>query len=372
MDNRNVKLAHNLIQNSISLSKYDNILIEVIGEDGLELANEIIKEAKKINANPHLNIINYENLRNFLINASKEDIIEYGKKDYETMKKMQAYIGISAPTSDKILEGVSQEKLEIYNKYYTALVHLEQRVKHTKWCILRYPNEYFARKSNMTLDEFKDFYYNVCNVDYNKMKIAMEPLKELMSKTDKVHIVAPETDLTFSIKGIPAEKYYGTFNIPDGEVATCPVKNSVNGYITYNTKTKYNGIIFENIRFDFKEGKIVKAFEKEHSKELNEILDTDDGARYIGEFAFGLNPYVNNTMFDTLFDEKINGSFHLTPGMALEESDNGNRSAIHWDIVKILRKEFGGGEIYFDDVLIMKDGKFVIDELKTLNAENLK
>ena len=372
MNNRDEKLAYNLIHNSISLSKNENILVEVIGEDGLALANEIIKQARTINAIPHLNIINHEDLKNFLINATKEDIIEYGKKDYEIMKKMQAYIGISAPTSDKTLDGVSQEKLELYNKYYIALVHLDQRVKHTKWCILRYPNEYFAKKSNMTLNEFKDFYYNVCNVDYNKMKIAMEPLKKLMNQTDKVHIVAPGTDLTFSINGIPAEKYYGTFNIPDGEVATCPVKDSVNGYITYNTKTKYNDIIFEDIRFDFIDGKIIKATAKEKTKELNEILDTDDGARYIGEFAFGLNPYVNNTMCDTLFDEKINGSFHLTPGMALEESDNGNRSAIHWDIVKILRKEFGGGEIYFDNVLIMKDGKFVLDELKPLNAENLK
>lgn len=372
MDNRNIKLAHNLIQNSISLSKDDNLLVEVIGEDGLELANEIIKQAKEINANPVLNLIKYNELKKFLINSSKEEIIEYGKKDYDRMKNMQAYIGISAPKSDKSLEGVPQEKLEIYNKYYTALVHLEQRVKHTKWCILRYPNEYLAKKSNMTLDEFKDFYYKVCNVDYNKMKIAMEPLKKLMNKTDKVHVVAPRTDLTFSIKGIPAEKYYGTFNIPDGEVATSPVKNSVNGYITYNTKTKYNDIIFDNIRFDFIDGKIVKATAKENSKELNEILDTDDGARYIGEFAFGLNPYVNNIMCDTLFDEKINGSFHLTSGMALEESDNGNRSAIHWDIVKILRKEFGGGKIYFDNILIMKDGKFTLDDLKDLNVENLK
>lgn len=371
MDIRNEKLAYNLINNSIFLKQEDNLLVEAIGEDGLDLANEIIKQTKKINAKATLNIIKYDELKEFLINANEEEIIEYGKKDYERMKNMQAYIGISAPTTDKPLEGVSQEKLEAYNKYYTALVHLEQRVKHTKWCILRYPNEYFANKSNMTLDEFKDFYYNVCTVDYNKMKIAMEPLRELMNKTDKVHIIAPETDIIFSIKGIPSEKYYGTFNIPDGEVATCPVKNSVNGYITYNTKTKYNDLIFENIRFDFIDGKIVQATAKQNSKELNKILDTDEGARYIGEFAFGLNPYINNTMCDTLFDEKINGSFHFTPGMALEESDNGNRSAIHWDIVKILRKEFGGGKIYFDDVLIMKDGIFVLDYLKALNPENL-
>ena len=182
MDNRNEKLANNLINNSIFLDKNDALLVEVIGEDGLELANEIIKQAKKINANPHLNIINYENLKNFLINATA----------------------------------------------------------------------------------------------------------------------------------------------------------------------------------------------KENTKELNEILDTDDGARYIGEFAFGLNPYITNTICDTLFDEKISGSFHLTPGMALEESDNGNRSAIHWDIVKILRKEFGGSKIYFDDILIMKDGEFILEDLKNLNVENLK
>lgn len=372
MDDRNIKLAHNLITNSISLKEGDNLLIEVFGELGIELANEIINQAKEIKANPILNVIKYDELKEFLINSSEEDIKEYGKKDYNRMKTMQAYIGISSPETDKTLEGVSQEKLELYNKYYTALVHLEQRVKHTKWCILKYPNEYFAKKSNMTLNEFKDYYYDACNADYNKMKIVMEPLKELMNRTNNVHIIAPGTDLTFSIKGIPAEKYYGTFNIPDGEVATCPIKESVNGYITYNTKTKYNEIIFENIRFDFKDGKIIKATAKENTKELNKILDTDEGARYIGEFAIGLNPYINNTMCDTLFDEKINGSFHFTPGMALEESDNGNKSAIHWDIVKIIREECGGGEIYFDNVLIMKNGIFILPELESLNPENLK
>ena len=372
MDIRNEKLAHNLITNSIKLKNKDNLLIEVFGESGLELANEIISQAKQICAQPILNVVKYQELKNFLINSDTDAIIKYGERDYDRMKKMQAYIGISSPTSDKPLDGVPNEKLELYNKYYTELVYLKQRVNNTKWCILRYPNEYFANKSNMTLEEFKDFYYNICNINYEKMKNAMEPLKRLMSTTDKVHIIAPGTDLTFSIKQIPAEMYYGTFNLPDGEVATCPIKESVNGYITYNTKTKYNETIFENIRFEFKDGKIIKAIAENDTEKLNRILDTDEGARYIGEFAIGLNPYINNTMCDTLFDEKINGSFHFTPGMALEKSNNGNKSAIHWDIVKILRKEYGGGEIYFDNVLIMKDGKFVLPELIPLNPENLK
>jgi len=198
----------------------------------------------------------------------------------------------------------------------------------------------------------------------------MDNLVELMNKTKDVHIIGPGTDLKFSIDGIKAEKYMGTFNIPDGEVATAPVKMSVNGYITYNTETRYNGILFNNIRFEFKDGKIVKATSNK-TKELNEILDTDEGSRYIGEFAIGVNPYITKTIGDTLFDEKIMGSFHFTPGDSLEECDNGNRSSIHWDIVNIQTPEYSGGEIYFDDILIRKDGRFIIKELECLNPENL-
>ena len=286
------------------------------------------------------------------------------------MQEADAYIGIRAGNPQE-LNGISKEKMEMYNKIYQNPVQLEERVKNTKWCILRYPSQQMAESAKMSLEEFTNFFFDVCTLDYSKMEKAMEPLKQLMSKTDKVHIVGKGTDLSFSLKGIPAEKYFGTYNIPDGEVASCPTKYSSNGYITYNTETTYNGITFKNIYFELKDGKIVKAEAGGKTKELNEILDTDEGARYIGEFAFGLNPYVKNTMGDTLFDEKVAGSFHFTPGTALEESDNGNRSSIHWDIVCIQTLEFGGGEIYFDDVLIRKDGRFVLKELEALNPENL-
>ena len=283
---------------------------------------------------------------------------------------MDEYIGIRASSNTSELSNIDSKIMEMYNKYYMIPVHFEERVKRTKWCILRYPNNSMAQMSKMNLENFEDFYFNVCNLDYAKMSKAMDNLKDLMNKTDKVHIVGPGTDLTFSIKGIPAEKYMGTFNIPDGEVATAPVKDSVNGYITYNTETTYNGVLFNNIRFEFENGKIVKATSN-NTEMLNKILDTDKGARYIGEFALFLNPYVEKPIGDTLFDEKIKGSFHFTPGEALEESDNGNRSSIHWDIVNIQRKEYGGGEMYFDDVLVRKDGIFVLPELEALNPENL-
>ncbi len=369
-DARVQKLANQLINYSVSLKENEKILIEVIGEDGIPLAKELIKEAYKVKAMPFFNLINQSLLKDMLEGLTEEQIKLYGKQDASRMQDMDAYIGIRASNNTSELSGISSEKLNLYNEFYTVPVHFEERVKHTKWCILRYPNYSMAQMSKMSLEEFEDFYFKVCNLDYSKMSKAMDALVNLMNQTDKVHIVGSGTDLTFSMKGIPAEKYRGTFNIPDGEVASAPVKNSVNGYITYNTETTYNGYTFHDVHFEFENGKIVKATAS-NTEMLNKILDTDEGARYIGEFAIGLNPYIEKSIGDTLFDEKIKGSFHFTPGDALEESDNGNRSSIHWDIVNIQRPEFGGGEIWFDDVLIRKDGEFVLEELLPLNPENL-
>lgn len=223
----------------------------------------------------------------------------------------------------------------------------------------------------MSTEAFEDFYFNVCNLDYSKMSRAMNPLVELMNKTDQVKIVGPGTNLTFSIKGIPTIKCDGERNIPDGEVYTAPIKDSVNGYISYNTPTIYQGFTYENIRFKFVNGQIVEATANDTEK-INKVLDTDEGARFIGEFALGLNPYINKAIKDTLFDEKITGSFHLTPGNSYDECPNGNQSAIHWDLVCIQTPEYGGGEIYFDGVLVRKDGRFILPELQALNPEHLK
>ena len=253
-DIRYEELANRLLTYSIKIQKGENILIEIIGEQGIPLAKELIKKAEELGARPYFNIINYEVLREFLKNADEEQIKMYAKHDKARMEDMDAYIGIRATENDAELNGISKEVMELYNKYYTIPVHFEQRVKHTKWCILRYPNKSMAQKSKMSTEEFEGFFFRVCNLDYEKMSKAMGKLKELMNKTHKVHIIGKGTDLSFSIKGIPAEKYAGTFNIPDGEVATAPVKNSVNGYITYNTETNYNGIVFHNIRFEFENG----------------------------------------------------------------------------------------------------------------------
>ena len=285
------------------------------------------------------------------------------------MKGMDAYIAVRAGENTSELADVPSDKLNMYYKLTSPT--LDYRVNKTKWVVLRYPNPSMAQLANKSQEAFEDFYFDVCTLDYKKMSKAMDPLVDLMNRTDRVHIKGPGTDLRFSIKDIPAIKCDGLRNIPDGEVYTAPVRESMNGTISYNTFSEEQGFTYENIKFGIENGKIVKATANDTDR-INALLDTDEGARYFGEFAIGVNPYVLAPMKDTLFDEKICGSFHLTPGKCYEDAYNGNHSAVHWDLVMIQRPEYGGGEIYFDDVLIRKDGLFVIEELAGLNPENLK
>jgi aminopeptidase len=286
------------------------------------------------------------------------------------MKDMQAYIGIRSGENVSELGAVPSDKMKIYQEHFQKPVHSEQRVKYTKWCVMRYPNPSMAQLADMATEQFEDFYFKVCNLDYSKMSKAMDSLVDYMKDVDRVRITGKDTDLAFSIKGLPAIKCDGKLNIPDGEVFSAPVKDSVNGYITYNTPAVYQGITFSNIRLEFKQGKIVKATAND-TERIEKIFDTDEGARYVGEFAIGVNPYIEKPMKDTLFDEKIKGSIHFTPGSCYDECDNGNQSAIHWDLVFIQRPEYGGGEIWFDNTLVRKDGVFVVKELECLNPENL-
>ena len=370
VDERIKKLAAGLVNYSTRVQEGENVLIHLIGTDSFLLGRELIKEVYKAKGNPYLKI-EEENLRNNLIKHANKDALNLMRKqDLEQMKEMDAYIAVRAAENISSLVNISSKQMELYEKEYADDV-LNERVDNTKWVILRYPNGSMAQLAGMNTEDFEDFYFDVCNLDYSKMNNAMESLKKLMEKTDKVHIVGPGTDLTFSIKGMGGIKCAGEMNIPDGEVYSVPIRNSVNGVITYNTPSNYRNFTFTNVRLEFKDGKIVNATSN-NTEKINEIFDTDEGARYVGEFAIGVNPYITKPMNDILFDEKIAGSFHFTPGRAYEDMNNGNVSSIHWDLVCIQTPEYGGGEIYFDDVLIRKDGRFVLPELEVLNPENLK
>jgi len=369
-DPRIAKLAGNLVNYSTSLKPGEKVLIETIGFE-LPLTRALINAAYDAGAIPFVDIKHGDVLNTLLQRAIPEQLESIARWECTRMSEMDAYIAVRARDNIFDMANVPADKMSLYDHLWMHKVHHEIRVPKTKWVVLRYPNDSMAQMAGMTTDDFEDFYFRVCNLDYAKMSRAMDPLVELLNKSEEVHLVGPNLDLTFSIAGIPAIKCAGESNIPDGEVYTAPVRDSINGVITYNTPSINEGITFENIRFRFEKGRIVEASAGANTGRLNEILDRDEGARYIGEFALGVNPYITKPINDTLFDEKIMGSFHFTPGACYDEAPNGNESVIHWDLVHIQTQAYGGGEIYLDDRLIRKDGLFVARELLPLNPENL-
>lgn len=369
-DERIVKLAHNLVNYSVAAKNGDKVLIEAF-DVPYPLVTELIKAVYAAGAQAFVTNIDTRVRAQLLKGATDEQLTLWSKLDAAVMSEMDCYIGLRGSDNAYENAGVPSERMDKFMSIYSHPVHHEIRVKKTRWVVLRYPSPSMAQLAGMSTEQFEDHYFNVCNLDYSKMDKAMDALAALMNKTDKVRLVANGTDLTFSIKDIPAVKCSGHMNIPDGEVYTAPVKNSVNGVITYNTPTVYNGTRFDWVKLTFKDGKIIQSDSSDKAKS-DAIFDTDDGAKYVGEFAIGVNPFITEAIGDILFDEKICGSIHFTPGCCYDDAYNGNISAVHWDLVLRQTPAVGGGKIYFDGVLIRDDGRFVLPELDCLNPENLK
>ena len=366
-DPRISELAALLVDHSCKLEPGENVLIEAFDLPDTNLVCQLVEKAAERGAFPFVSWKDNSILRSLYRFGEVQNISLAGEFEKNVMEKMHAYIGIRGASNSSQFADVPQEKMDLFQKQWWHPVHSEIRVPNTKWVVLRYPTDSFAQAAEMSSDAFEDFYFNVCTADYKAMAEAQKPLVARMEAADSVRIVSPGTDLQFSIKGIPVIPCSGEMNIPDGEVFTAPVRESVNGTILYNTKSRYQGTVFDNIEFTFKDGKIIKATANE-TERINQVLDSDEGARFIGEWSIGCNNRVRHPMLDTLFDEKIGGSMHLTPGQAYEVADNGNRSCVHWDLVLIQRSDYGGGELYFDGELVRKDGVFVTDDLQGLNV----
>jgi aminopeptidase len=371
-DPRVAKLADVLIGYSTKVQPGEKVLVEAydIPDDVITVLVDRIAEAGGL---PFVTVKRNKVLRALYKNATEEQMRLTGEIERQRMEAMDAYLGVRGADNSTELSDVPDERMKLYRSLWWTPVHTETRVAKTKWTVMRWPTSSMAQQAGMSTEAFEDFYFDVCTFDYSKLDGIITPLKDLMDRTDRVQLSGPGTDVTFSIKDIPTIPCTGQANIPDGEIFTAPVKDSVNGVLTFNAPTIYQGTVFEGIRLVMKDGKVVEATaDGGLTDTLNAILDSDEGARYIGEWSIGFNPYVLQPMKDILFDEKIAGSFHFTPGQAYEIADNGNRSTVHWDMVMIQRPEFGGGEIHFDDVLIRKDGLFVPEDLQVLNPEPLK
>jgi aminopeptidase len=368
-DPRYRELAGLLTGYSCGLEAGEKVLIEAIDvPDGF--TRELVRAAAERGAHPVVLLKSQPVTRELLLHATAEQMDLTAAGERTLMEQVQAYIGVRGSDNISELSDVPAERMSLYESRLWKPVHLDLRVPKTRWVVLRWPNPSMAQLARRSTEAFTDFYFRVCTMDYARMSEAMGPLVALMEGTDRVRLVAPGTDLRFSIKGIPAIPCDGHRNIPDGEVFTAPVRERAEGTIRFNAPTVYQGIVHENVTLSFEGGRIVEA-SSSASEHLARVLDTDEGARYVGEFALGFNPHVTEPMLDILFDEKIAGSIHFTPGNAYTEADNGNRSQIHWDLVLMMDPAHGGGEVWFDDSLVRRDGRFLLPELEGLNPDNL-
>ncbi|MBC7784930.1 MAG: aminopeptidase [Burkholderiales bacterium] len=372
-DPRYSSLADLLVTHSMCVRPNDRVLVEAF-DIPPDFVVELIRAISIAGGRPLVSTYQQPVLRALIQNATDDQMAFIGEVEKARMDGVQCYAGIRGSHNISELSDVPADKMKAYEKLWWTPVHQGVRIAKTRWVVLRWPLPSMAQSAGMSTEAFEDFYFRVCaGVDYAKMAEASKPLQDLMNQTDRVHIKGPGTDLRFSIKDIPAIPCTGERNIPDGECFTAPVKESVEGTIQFNAETLYRGTVFSGIKLTFKSGRITdaSAASAAMTQRLNEILDADDGARYIGEFAIGYNPHITKPMHDILFDEKIAGSFHFTPGQAYEVADNGNRSQIHWDMVNIQRPDYGGGEIWFDEKLVRQDGLFVRPELLGLNPDRL-
>jgi len=368
-DARTQKLAHLIVHHSTRLREGEAVLIEAFDLAG-GIVLDLIEEVQAVGAIPIVSLRNNAVIRAQLRGATEASLAVQAEIELHQMKQVQAYVGIRGSENVSELADVPGDRMALHQRLVAQPVHLDYRVNHTRWVVLRHPNPAMAQLANMSSEAFEEFYFRVCNVDYVRMQDAIVPLAERMRRTDRVHLKGPGTDLRFSIRDIGAISCHGERNIPDGECFTAPVRDSVEGTIAYNTPSVYLGTTYDKLRFTFEGGRIVRA-EGAPQDKLDQLLDTDPGARYVGEFSLGFNPHIISPMKDTLFDEKIAGSLHFTPGQSYQTADNGNRSKVHWDLVLIQRPEYGGGEVWFDGELVRKDGRFVVADLEGLNPEAL-
>ena len=367
-DPRYRRLAELLTGYSTALRRGDRVWIDA-AEIPEDFVVELIRAVRARGAEPFVHLQGGKVSREIALGSTARSLRFSLRHDLAKMKAMQAYIALRGSQNSFENSDVPAEKQRLAGNILRPIS--DRRINRTRWVVLRWPTPAMAQGSGMSTESFEDLFFRVCNLDYRKMSRAVRPLVSLMRRTDKVHITGPGTDLKFSIRGIGVIPCVGERNIPDGEVFTAPVRKSVEGQVTFNAPAIYRGIPFDQVCLRFSKGKIIEATAGQKTRELEEIFSSDEGARYIGEFALGLNPHLQHPMRDILFDEKIAGSFHFTPGQAYAVADNGNRSQIHWDLVNLQGRAQGGGRIFFDGKLVREDGRFVRRDLAGLNPERL-
>jgi aminopeptidase len=352
VDDRIKKLAKVLVEHSIVVKKGSVIKIS-FGWEAKELAHECYKLILKKGALAITNVI----VPGFGYTYYKIAKEEQLKKEPIIAKfeaeNIDGFISIGSEYNTREFTNIDSKKIAIRKKIVNPISEIV--LKKDNWVGCDFPTHASAQDAGMSLEEFEKYFFTAVNRNWEKEGKRMDVLKRMIDKAKTVRIVTNNTDIKFSIKNRTAIKCYGKRNMPDGEVYVAPVENTVEGFIKYDFPAIASGKEVKDIYLEFKKGKVVNAVSSTHQDFLNSMLDTDEGARYLGEFGIGTNFALDKFIKNTLFDEKMGGTIHLALGMAYKRGGGKNESAIHWDMIKDMKN---GGELFFDDKLIQKNGKF--------------
>jgi aminopeptidase len=365
-DPRVEAVARILVDYSVNVQPGEFVRIEGTPE-GTPLILAIYQRVLERGGHPWLRLTLDEALEIFYKTASDEQLTFVPAVSRQLIEDVDADIGIWTETNTKALTNVDPAK---QSRAQAARRPLSDRFleraakKELKWTGTAYPTQAFAQDAEMSLREFEDFVYSAALVHeadpiaaWRAVSREQQKLIDWLADKDQVRLVGPDTDLTLSIKGRIWVNCDGHENFPDGEIFTGPIEDSANGQVRFTYPACYAGREVEDVRLWFEQGKVVKATAAKNEEFLRTMLDTDEGARFLGEFAFGTNQGVQRFTKNILFDEKIGGTVHMALGTGYPETGSTNRSAIHWDMICDLRQ---GGEVWVDGVLFAKDGRFVI------------
>ncbi|MCL4873421.1 aminopeptidase [bacterium] len=354
-DPRVKRLASILVNHSLGVKKNDTVLISSSTELAKPLVLEVFREVLKAGGHPTTSIGFEETSNIFFDTATKEQVAFFPKTKLFEAKNIDCFVNIRASANKKALSNVDARTVGERSKVLRPIS--EEIVNRKRWILCNFPTNGLAQEADMSLEEYEDFVYSATNIDWNKVRQKEMKLKAALDRAKEVRIVGKDTDLKIGIAGRKSIPCYGERNMPDGEVFLSPQEDSAEGYIYYEMPAIYQGREVTGIRLRFKGGKVVEASADKNEDFLIAMLDTDKGARFLGELGVGVNYGIQKFTKDILFDEKIGGTVHLAVGRSYEEAGGKNISAIHWDMIKDLRK---GGAIYLDGKAIQKNGKFLI------------
>ncbi len=357
MDIRIEKIAKILVDYSTEVKENDRVLIRT-SPLAKDLALEVYKQCLLKGAYPWIRCELPGQTYIFYKYANEKQLKWFPEHEYEEIKRTDVYILIAGEHNTRELTNIDSSRISLRMKVLKPI--LDYRVEKTRWVIFDYPTEALAQEAEMSLEEFKDFVFNACLLDWREMSKRLNIIKDKMKKVDKVRIVGEKTDLEFSIKGRNIIVADGKHNMPDGEVFTSVIEDSVNGRIFFDMPAVKMGQIVENIYLEFKNGVVVRYNAEKNKHFLEKMINTDIGSKRIGEFGIGLNYNIKRAVKNILFDEKIGGTIHLALGRGYKETGSKNDSAIHWDLIKDMRKK--GSKIYFDDEIVFEDGKWLLFE----------